>query len=42
MLPALELQMWHLPPTDDSKMIGAIFNVIEARIALLWLPSMKK
>jgi len=42
MLPALELQVWHLPPTDDGKTIGAVFNVIEARIALLWLPSTKK
>jgi len=28
--------------TDDCEMNGAVFTIIEARIALLWLPSMKE
>jgi hypothetical protein len=41
MLMAWELQMRDVwPTTDDCKMIGAVF--MEARIALLWLPSMKE
>jgi len=41
MLTAWKLQMWDLPLPDDGKTIDSVFS-IEARIALLWLPSMKE